>query len=663
MFCTVRRWLICLTLSLGLGACGGGSDGPPPPPKPQTTTLLVYMVGSDLESGKGDDKGTGAELGNGTVNIQEMLQAASSDRVNVVLTTGGALQDDPRNLGLVKSWKTVKRHVVRNGKIEELQDLGARSMADPATLSDFIGWAKGAYPADRYMLVFWDHGAGYRGFGGDENFITPDGYGASMSVPVLAESLKAARQATGIVFDYIGFDACLMSTVEVANALVPYARYLGASQELEPGTGADWKVMLDTLAADPDIDAAAFGKVVADSFIAKQNREADTEREQSGAAYLEDKYNTYAVTDLAALAPLNTALTRFADAMLAQGLLDSQEGWKTVAVARAESISFGGGVTSAYDGYDLADLYMFAGRLAAAGALVEESRALQQALRAAVVYRKNGDRVQDTANGLSVYFPSRAVTNGAAATLKDVYAPLDMPASFKTVLERFVAAASDSAHVLQIDTPQVIGGALSANVLSSAGMRESYAILSAGDDGGQPERIVIDGIMQAVPTGYGGVSTPLDHVWLMLNGHPFAVSEIEQERNEEGDIIAHQYSIPVLHNGERATLLLRQLQSFEADQPEFEVIGVWAGLDNGDLASRNGEPVQKDDRIALLRVVADLNANAFEVMQSPMSPEFVAGDMEVTRESLPSGNYRLRFAVTDYREKNVFSTPFDYPQP
>lgn len=657
MFCKVRHWLVCLLLLTGLTACGGGGDSPPPP-KAQTTTLLVYMVGSDLESGHGEKKGSTEEGGAATGNIQEMLQAASSDRVNVVLTTGGALKDDPGNLGLVKTWKTVKRHVVKDGKIRELQDIGQRNMADPATLSEFIQWARNTYPADRTMLVFWDHGAGYEGFGGDENF----GAEGFMKLPAMVQGLKAAQQATGITFDYIGFDACLMSTVEVGNAMAPYARYLGASQELEPGTGADWKAMLDTLAANPDIDAAAFGKAVADSFIAKQNREADAEREKRGAAYLEDKYNTYAITDLRALAQVNTALTRFADAVLAARLLDDQESWKKVAIARAASISFGGRVAKDSDNYDLVDLYMFAGRLAAANLLTAESQALQQAVRAAVVYRKNGDRVQDTANGLSVYFPSRSVSTGADATLADTYAPLDMPASFKTMLKNFVAAANDSAHVLTIDAPQVAGAALSANVFSSAGMREAYAILSAGDDGGQTDRIVIDGIMLAVPNDYGGIGVPLDRQWLMLNGHPFAVTEIEQERDGEGNIIAYHYSIPVLHNGERSTLLVRE-QGSGPDRPEFEVIGVWAGLENGNLASRNGEPVQKDDKITLLRVIANLNANTFEVVASPMAPEFEAGSMDFSRLPLASGNYRLRFAVTDYRERNAFSTPYDYPQP
>ncbi|MCR5235609.1 MAG: hypothetical protein K6E34_00220 [Lachnospiraceae bacterium] len=36
-------------------------------------------------------------------------------------------------------------------------------------------------------------------------------------------------------FDFIGFDACLMATVETAYMLSPYADYMIASEEFEPG--------------------------------------------------------------------------------------------------------------------------------------------------------------------------------------------------------------------------------------------------------------------------------------------------------------------------------------------------------------------------------------------------------------------------------------------
>ncbi|MDD3293577.1 MAG: hypothetical protein PHG20_02700, partial [Geobacteraceae bacterium] len=68
--------LLILVMPLLYG-CGGGSSDQQPTGK---TTVLVYMVGSNLESD-----------GNlGTENIEEMEAIGSSDKVKVIVTTGGA---------------------------------------------------------------------------------------------------------------------------------------------------------------------------------------------------------------------------------------------------------------------------------------------------------------------------------------------------------------------------------------------------------------------------------------------------------------------------------------------------------------------------------------------------------------------------------------------
>ena len=47
--------------------------------------------------------------------------------------------------------------------------------------------------------------------------------------------------------DIIGFDACLMSMLEVANIVRPYAHYMIGSQEVELGTGWDYQLTFSTL--------------------------------------------------------------------------------------------------------------------------------------------------------------------------------------------------------------------------------------------------------------------------------------------------------------------------------------------------------------------------------------------------------------------------------
>ena len=42
-------------------------------------------------------------------------------------------------------------------------------------------------------------------------------------------------------FEFIGFDACLMGTIETANIMASYADYMYGSQEMEPGSGWDYE--------------------------------------------------------------------------------------------------------------------------------------------------------------------------------------------------------------------------------------------------------------------------------------------------------------------------------------------------------------------------------------------------------------------------------------
>ena len=122
-----------------------------------------------------------------------------------------------------------ERFVIENGDMTLLQSPGSMNMTDADTLSDFIRFSAESYPADRYELILWDHGGGtMTGFGYDELY---------EDTSLTLSSLSTALYNGGVQFDFIGFDACLMATAEVAYALDPYADYLIASEESEPGEG------------------------------------------------------------------------------------------------------------------------------------------------------------------------------------------------------------------------------------------------------------------------------------------------------------------------------------------------------------------------------------------------------------------------------------------
>lgn len=62
-------------------------------------------------------------------------------------------------------------------------------MTRKSALTDFISFAAGQYPADRYFLILWDHGGGTMGgYGYDELYEDE-----SLSLADLSEAVQKAE--------------------------------------------------------------------------------------------------------------------------------------------------------------------------------------------------------------------------------------------------------------------------------------------------------------------------------------------------------------------------------------------------------------------------------------------------------------------------------------
>ena len=72
-------------------------------------------------------------------------------------------------------------------------------------------------------------------------------------------------------FELIGFDACLMASIEVANSIKSSGNFMVSSEELEPSWGWNYTTILENLTKDPVQNGASFGRTIADSF-AKHSR-------------------------------------------------------------------------------------------------------------------------------------------------------------------------------------------------------------------------------------------------------------------------------------------------------------------------------------------------------------------------------------------------------
>ena len=180
--------------------------------------LLVYMVGSDLESASGY----------ASMDLLEMMNAFPQDgELEVYVCAGGA----SRWHRLISPEAPTLYRLTGEG-MAALASRADGSMMDGETLAWFLDQTKAEGEA---ALLFWNHGGGpLVGFGHDETDPTDR---------LLAGEIVQALQAHGQRFGWIGFDACLMGTLEMAGLLEPYADYLIASEEVEMSCGWDYSFL------------------------------------------------------------------------------------------------------------------------------------------------------------------------------------------------------------------------------------------------------------------------------------------------------------------------------------------------------------------------------------------------------------------------------------
>lgn len=270
------------TLLLMLAACGGGGGGSSgggvvPPAAMADWTYMVYIAGdNNLSSAAIDD-------------INEMEQAGSSDRVNIVVQAEFSDRHTPYVPGISKSAARARDGIdiaipgvsvspTFRGRITKdsdaswissnLSSLGANlDMGKPQTLTDFIIWSKQQYPARNYALVLWSHGDGWkvrRSTGGVVNrgALADDSSGSFMALPDIAGAIRNA----GVNLQILNFDACLMGMYEVAHTFVGLSEYLVASEEVEPGDGDDYQSVLTVLKGSPQLTPLELSKQITRTF-------------------------------------------------------------------------------------------------------------------------------------------------------------------------------------------------------------------------------------------------------------------------------------------------------------------------------------------------------------------------------------------------------------
>ncbi|MDR1540113.1 MAG: hypothetical protein LBU32_19355 [Clostridiales bacterium] len=512
-------------------------------------TVMVYMNGSDLES----------ENGAATADLAEMASACVDSRnVNLVLLTGGT----NRWQNAVVPENTCALWELADGNLEKIKDIGLVNMGDPGTLSSFLNFCHQAFPAEKFGLIMWDHGGGsIAGYGQDEKFNNSNLTLLDMNY-AFEKSIAAHRK-----LEFLGFDSCLMATVEMAVVAANYAKYMIASEDVEPGDGWDYS-FLRKLSEDPLMEGDEAGKLIVDSFMSYYGRKSEESL-------------TMSVVDLSRVGGVMNSL---GDLMEKAGnKIQDDDEFRTLAKKRRGTKTFGEGSPRDNE-CDMVDIGDMASKLS--DMFPHEAQSVYANLKGCVIYnRHNSDY---SLQGLSAYYiyGGRDIGSYTMGTYESLKMDKDYTNYQKSFLDMLRSRATRHGGGETVEEMQTAWRLLprQKGQYFLLGLRDSYM--------------------------------PNEGLWPQIEGRYVCLYRIAT--NSEGAI----YAAPASLNGKDCDIVV----AVTKDHPDGMVYGA---RQNDGLVIQKGEDMLVDgDRIAFYHLKRDF-ANALELGWVKGEEFTVSGEAEL----------------------------------
>jgi len=629
--------LLIVSLMLSLAACGGGGSAQSSTPlatQPTSDTdwaIYWYLCGSDLESGGGS----------ATTDLAELLEVQLPENVKIVIQTGGTSvwQNDLMNA------EYIERYVFDSNGLTLIEQLPLSSMGSADTLSGFLSFAKENYPAEKTGFIFWNHGGGsVTGAASDENF-----GGDALTLDEMYQAFGANYELTAEnpPFEMIGFDTCLMATVDVAYTFSDIGKYLVASQETEPANGWLYTGWADALGQNPQMDGLELGTIICDTYVEGC--------ELVGTA---DDI-TLSVVDLAMVPTLLTAYEDFGKEALANACVDPSFFSYFARIAFATE-NYGGN-TKEQGFTNMTDL----GHLArqSADMLPTTAGTVLSALDSCVVYEVNGPYRQE-ATGLSCYYSYNGdiddlagyINVGAGEAFKYYYAYgltgeltedgmkyiSEMSIDSLPTLETLETQGWEN-HAMDVDdegAATLTLGETAADVLSGIYIQLYYVdyeqdiMLLLGRD----NDLIADWDTGVFKDNFRGV-------WGAIDGNL-----VYMEISDEGDGY-NIYSVPILLNGEEYNLSV--VYDFAA--AEYEILGAKMPIDESGMADKNLRYLVEGDVITTIHYAMSVSGDDDELTPVPLDEITVSSDTSFEEIPLGDGVFLQMFEMQDMQGYTAYS--------
>ena len=609
------------------------SDAPaadaPTPGGDGSWAVYWYLCGSDLETNHGC----------ATTDLTEMMEVELPENVTVVIQTGGAelWQNDRMDASRLQRW------VYTSEGLALVEELESASMGDAQTLYDFLAFADANYPADKVAVTFWNHGGGSVNGAAFDQLYEND----SLNLLELYQAFDAVwpANAAAPALELVGFDTCLMATVDVAAVFRNFAKYLVASEEEEPGNGWLYSGWLAELARNPSMDGDDLGIAICSSFY-----------EGCETVGTEDQ-TTLSVTDLTKLSPLLEAYESFGQEALVAAAEDPGFFAELGRIA-AQTENYGGNTRE--HGYtNMVDL----GHLARKTAwLLPSAQSVCDALEDCVIFRVGG-AYRAEATGLSCYYSYNGDLDdlegytivGTGTAFKHLYA-YALTGELAEGGEEYLASLDieelprvptladtgwDGAPLdLNDDGASVLTlGPEAGDILAGIGFslyyidEENDQMLLLGTD----NDIIADWENGVFYDNFRGV-------WGAIDGHI-----VYMELSCEGDDY-NLYSVPILLNGEEYNLQV----AYDFSGEVWTILGAAPGLDESGMAAKELRLLEAGDVITIIWKLSSLSGDDdFEMY--PAEELTVTSNTSFGETPLYNGRYSMIFEMWDAAGNYAYS--------
>lgn len=598
----------------------------------ESWAIYWYLCGSDLES----------DYGAATADLMELLEVDLPENVTVVIETGGAYswQNETVEAGYLE------RYVYTQEGFWCAAQEESASMGDAGTLSDFLKFCHDNYPADHEAVIFWDHGGGsVQGAVFDEMYdydsLTLDEFHEAF-----AQVYDLSEQNPPL--ELVGFDACLMATIDTAGRFTDVARYLVASEEMEPGCGWNYSGWMGALASDTAMDGSRLGTVICDSYLEGCIEEG-----------VGDEV-TLSLINLSLVPNLIEMYERIGQEAIEHQYEDAAF-YMEFSRAAMQAENYGGNTDSS--GYanlvDLGDLIRQNSHN-----LPQYSEELLNALESCVLYKINGSYKRES-SGLSCYFSYNSdeeeleqyAMQCVSSSFIEFYEYCltgEVTESFQEYLESGNYTIADLEEVpvfefadmdeipVYIDENGYAAIELDENTVNALiGVNFQLAYMDEEDDIaiwlGSDNDLDVD-------WENGIFRDNFRDVWGAIDGH-LCYMEIVYEGEDY-----NLYLVPVLLNGTEYQLHV----VYDYLENKYEILGARRGLDDNGMSDRNLVKLRPGDQLTTLLYVSDISGDdEFELFEAE---EFeVTEDTGFAEEDLGDGNFAMMFQLTDCRGNDLWS--------